>query len=67
MMKEQLDDFFSNTGMLAVDCCRNLEMSNHDGRESEDNGPSSMDTECDTQDQEDSSPLLDVDPQVQPT
>ena len=56
--------------MLAVDCCRNMEMSNYSGRESEDNLPSSMGAERGSQVQEDRSPLLEVDlavdSQVQP-
>ena len=56
--------------MLAVDCCRNMETSNYNGRESEDSVPSSMGAERGSQVQEDRSPLLEVDlavdSQVQP-
>ena len=56
--------------MLAVDCCRNMETNNYNGRESEDTVPNSMGAERGSQVQEDRSPLLEVDlavdPQVQP-
>ena len=56
--------------MLAVDCCRNMETSNYNGRESEDSVPSSMGAERGSEVQEDRSPLFEVDlavdPQVQP-
>ena len=47
-------------GMTAVDCCHNLEAGNHEDSQYP------MDVECEAQHQEDSSPALEVDSQVQP-